>query len=938
MSENIEKAVKRVEKYNAQGKYEASIELLKPLLQEQPENIQLINIMGVSCDLAGKKFMAVNYFHKSADYYFQRKFYDKALAVYKKILKVNPDDARSYECSAKIIEVNGNFNEAANNFKSAALKYHHDGNNEKAIALYLEAVKLAPFDQRLKLELIDLYKKLGNTGKAIDLYLDFADNFIAKGDFAGARTILENILKLDSENITALKQLANVAEKLGDKEQTLAARQKILSYDPENTEALFSFALQYYERFSDVDNTVNMLKKAHRLQPDNIDILLKLRELCPNDLEVRQALKVYYLDHDDKKRAVEEILGIADLFDLSKNKSMAEKLRSKANDMLREIDLGTYPPTSSANTKEKVVSLDSLTSSRFVDKENQENAETNPYFAGLLVQEDRVEPAPEIKPILENKQEQLNIAPAPSIQKIEIKKSKVPIQAPPIQEKIAAKMDNPPAQLIPEVGQKPSATPSIIETPPKTILAENKSNIYQTTSEHQIIFNIQDSTQISKTESSIYPEQKNGTAKVVPLDTIVSEAKPQKKTEIIKDKSTASIKTEKEMAESIIIDDVDIDPNTLTIKVSTSDIKPEEIKKRMAETPDPSQKTGIKIDKNAEPEKPQSILSFSEEHKDVSVLIDKLPDENLPTEEKKQEKFRVLEPEITKEILGPTKAVEQKVNDNVIQPPKFLQDRLDIKIVQLSKDDPLKATREKLTIKDDSPEIYLQVVDLEELEKTSSMKTTETRNAVIQKAEVTKDELRILEQTTPIVQEEQGFDIQKVIKNIKISDDAAKPVEKGKKLFSDNTANLSIQMNNIFSSMISDAVTDSVEDDESRFNLGISYMEMGLYDDAIAEFRSVVDKKNYSVRSVRCLALAYSHKQDNHEALKWYVKAAELLPPGSEERLEALYSAGDLCLTLNDYANAQKYLMEIYHQNPTYHGVIEKLEIINSKTRKLEQA
>lgn len=980
MSENVEKTIKRVEKYNAQGKYEASIELLKPLLQEHPDNIQLVNIMGASCDLAGKKFMAVNYFHKSADYYFEKKFYDKALAVYKKILKVHPDDARSYECSAKIIEANGNFNEAAASYKSAAIKYHQDGNNEKAVALFKEAVKLAPFDQRLKLELIELYKKLGETGKAIEMYLDFADNFIAKGDFAGARTILENILKLDSENIDALKQLAVVAEKLGDKEQTLAARQKILSYDPENTEALYSFAIQYYERFADVENTVNMLKKAHRLQPEKLEILLKLKELSPKDLEVRQALKVYYLDHNDKKSAVEEILGIADLFELSKNRSMADKLRSKANEMLREIDLNMLAPGSSLSSKEKVVSLDSLTSSRFINKEIQENAETNPYFAGLLVQENQKEPVQEIKPVYEKdiqvqNQSEMNqnvISQAPKKQEQILKASPLMSENPPLKEKpkpvtvqpvenisISDKMDfaqnrppsgaekkvapviiEKPAPTVPKTEKMPSAPAAVAKPQLETEKTGEKRSVYQTTKEHQIIIDNQHPASTELPVAKIVSQKEKETAKVIPLDVVVSDSKAPDKYDTVKETALSSVKVEEEESESIIIENVDIDPNTLTIKVSTSDIKPDVIDKKMKQAPVPAEKIEAKVvvKEVAEKELVAEAAIPVEEHKDVSILLDKLPDEHPHEDVEKDVKFQELKPEITKEILEPVNQVPQVLIEKVIPPPKFLKERMDIKVVQLSKGDPLKASSEKLSAKDDSPEIFLQLTDIDEIEKVSHSKQKLSVSESTQKTEVTKKELQILEQTTPVVQEQRGFDIQNVIKNIKISDDVGKSPEKSKKLFSDNTLNLSLQMDNIFNSMINDTVVESVDDDETRFNLGLSYMEMGLHDDAIAEFRSVVDKKNYTVRSVRCLALAYSHKQDSHEALKWYVKSAELLPPDSEERMEALYSAGDLCLSLNDYANAQKYLMEIYRQNPTYHGVIEKLEIINSKNRKLEQA
>jgi len=907
MSENVERVIQRVEKYNAQGKYNASIELLKPLLQEQPENIQLVNLIGASCDLAGKKFMAVSYFHKSAEHYFQKKFYDKALAVYKKILKVQPDDALAYESSARIYESNGNFNEAANFYKSAAQKYLSEGNKKKAVTLFKEAVKLAPFDQKLKLELIELYKKLGDTQKSIELYLEFADNFIAKGDFAGARTILENILKLDPNSIKALTQLADVAAKLGDKEQTLAAHQKILSFNPDNAEALFSFAIEYYERFQDIENTVNMIKKAHRLQPENLDILFKLKEFCPNDLEVRQALKVYYLDHGDRKSAVMEIMEIANIFEQSKNKSMADKLRLKANEMLRDIEFEAH--SSLTIPKEKVVSLDTLTNSRLSDKQHQENADTNPYLAGILEKTSTVSTKSEYKPVSPPE-----LQTPPSVRQNESASGSTGF----------ARQNHP--QVSPQI-QSPSAEKY-------TYHSNGAGKNHNATQENQMAIDKPGFASNSSPGISSYKPAVEASKKITlsysPTET---HTKVESKTQPLPTEK----KTETDEFDSVIIEDVDIDPNSLTIKVSTASFKTSEIMEKIAQTASSlSQKSEKRQSGETGPVASDRVPE--EEHKDVSDLLQKLPDERVGDRTGIAKKFEVLKPEITKEILETGKLSVPSAGRESIPPPNFLKARMDVKVVQLSKDDPLKSSTDKLSVMDGAPEIYLKLTDVDELDRSSDRYRMDQGPMSAPVAEVSRRDLKILQENKPKVQEQNGFDLQNIISNPKVADNTELSPITGKKLFSDDTANLSKQMNNIFRSMISDAFTEPVEDDETRFNLAMSYMEMGLYDDAIAEFRSVVDKKDFSVKAARCLAMAYSHKQDNLEAVKWYAKASDLLPDGSEEQLEALYSAGDLCLSLNDYANAQKYLMEVYRQNPTYHGVIDKLEYINSRSRKREEA
>ncbi len=99
--------------------------------------------------------------------------------------------------------------------------------------------------------LADAYRKSGRIDEAIELvksgltrhpdylsaHIVLGRCFLDKKDDASARQTLEGVLKLDSENIIALKSLAEIAERMGDKFSARKWLAQLLQIDSTNTDA-----------------------------------------------------------------------------------------------------------------------------------------------------------------------------------------------------------------------------------------------------------------------------------------------------------------------------------------------------------------------------------------------------------------------------------------------------------------------------------------------------------------------------------------------------------------------------------------------------------------------------------------------------------------------------------------------------------------------------
>lgn len=120
--------------------------------------------------------------------------------------------------------------------------------------------------------------------------------------------------------------------------------------------------------------------------------------------------------------------------------------------------------------------------------------------------------------------------------------------------------------------------------------------------------------------------------------------------------------------------------------------------------------------------------------------------------------------------------------------------------------------------------------------------------------------------------------------------------------------------------------TLSPEDYDTHYNLGIAYKEMGLVDEAIAEFQIACKDQNKLIDCCSMLGLCFQEKGMPQLAEKWYKKALDFPDITQESHLGILYDLANLYTQTGDLEKAYNTFMEIYSIDTQYRDVQEKIK------------
>ena len=288
--------VKEAQKYLARGQVDKAIAEWEKLVKEAPDG-NIYNTIGDLYLKRGNKKSAVDCFHKAASFFREGGFSLKALALYKKVINIDPADAGAYSALGELSEEKGLATDAIKYYLTVADILSKEANKEGFLGVYERILALAPSNIPLRDRVAGLFLKEGLTSHAIREYLYIAKLSLDKGDLEQAKAYFTRTLDIQPDNRDALLGMSSLHEEKGDLAQAIELVNKALEMEGDDVSLLLRCAA---------------LQKTAAAYGAALSCVARAAELRPSDEDVSKMMGDIHLAMGDREKAWESYKPVVD--------------------------------------------------------------------------------------------------------------------------------------------------------------------------------------------------------------------------------------------------------------------------------------------------------------------------------------------------------------------------------------------------------------------------------------------------------------------------------------------------------------------------------------------------------------------------------------------------------------------------------------------------
>jgi len=329
-----EAALKAAEKALKLGKVDAAIAEYVKVVEAQPRDWNSANSLGDLYVRAKQIDQGVQQYTRIADHLAEEGFYPKAAALYKKILKIKPDDEYSMLQSGDLAAKQGTLADAKQFFLQVAERRKARGDRKGAAEVAIRLGTLDPEDLDARLRAGQLAAEMGDAAVALREFKDVAAKLEKQDKHTEALVPLQYAYDLDQsdDSIRArlfaaylggsnpdwarkvasgaaeLKQVAAAFEQAGQGDAALDVLAEVANADPTDLDVRAGLALAYVGR-GDLDRARTYLSAETAGSNPSLWLTLAEMELRGNRLPEGKAAVVQALSLDREQAQAAVVLG-----------------------------------------------------------------------------------------------------------------------------------------------------------------------------------------------------------------------------------------------------------------------------------------------------------------------------------------------------------------------------------------------------------------------------------------------------------------------------------------------------------------------------------------------------------------------------------------------------------------------------------------------------
>ena len=238
MAASRQKLISNAERLVSRGKLQAAIDQYRKLLSQNPDDTSTLNRVGDLYARLDQVDQAIDLFSQAADHFTQEGFFLKGIAIYKKIIRLDPARIESGAKLAELQRRQGLTTDARVQYQAVAKQYLQGSDTESAIRIYKDLVDLEPTNPSHRLHLAELYQQTDQMPEAMAQFREIAGLMLSHGRIEEATQVCLKALDVAPKELGFLEAILQDLRAGGHDEEADRVMAIAIEKNPEAEQAI----------------------------------------------------------------------------------------------------------------------------------------------------------------------------------------------------------------------------------------------------------------------------------------------------------------------------------------------------------------------------------------------------------------------------------------------------------------------------------------------------------------------------------------------------------------------------------------------------------------------------------------------------------------------------------------------------------------------------
>jgi tetratricopeptide (TPR) repeat protein len=190
------KTLRAAERYLEMGKIPAAVKEYCKIVEDEPDDFTTLNMLGDLYVRIGNQPAAVTCFRRIADHYREQDFALKAIAMFRKIDRLQPHDTEISTQLADLYAQQDLVVEARAHYLAVANAHNQAGATQQGLEVLRKIADLDAQNTDLRIKLAEGYFKEGMMAEAAAAFIEAGQHLLVKGRFDNALAVFGKALEL----------------------------------------------------------------------------------------------------------------------------------------------------------------------------------------------------------------------------------------------------------------------------------------------------------------------------------------------------------------------------------------------------------------------------------------------------------------------------------------------------------------------------------------------------------------------------------------------------------------------------------------------------------------------------------------------------------------------------------------------------------------------